>query len=156
MIHCICETYAKYQFISCVNVAEIPWIWRNYKKNYCSASRSFCAIIVLLSVQIFFSRALPDPADLHWRLRGELLHGEPRVHDGGPPPRPHVLLRRGRVQRGRRHQRQQLLQQLRPHLSAHHLQVRDCFRGRNIFSALPTIMSAHLNRDAEGIYLPSI
>ena len=43
-------------------------------------------------------RVLPDQADVHGRLRRQLLHGEPRLHDGGPPPRPHVLLRGGRVQ----------------------------------------------------------
>ena len=44
-------------------------------------------------------RALPGAADVHGRLRGELLHREPRVHDGGTPPRTHVLLRDRQVQR---------------------------------------------------------
>ena len=47
-------------------------------------------------------RALPGPTNVHGRLRGELLHRQPRMHDGGPPPRPHVLLRDGQVQRRRR------------------------------------------------------
>ena len=49
----------------------------------------------------FNSRALPGEAYVHRQLRGELLHGEPRLHGGGPPARAHVLLRDGRVQRGR-------------------------------------------------------
>ena len=47
------------------------------------------------------SRALPGAANVHGRLRGELLHRQPRVHDRGPPPRSHVLLRDGQVQRRR-------------------------------------------------------
>ncbi len=61
-------------------------------------------------------RTLPNSANVHGRLRGELLHGEPRLHDRGSPPRAHVLLRGGRVQRGLRPQQlqQQLLQNI-PH-----------------------------------------
>ena len=70
-----------------------------------------------------FCRALSDPAHLYGRLRGELLHGEPRVHDGGSPARPHVLLRRGRVQRRRVHQQQQH-QRLHPLFHVHNLQVK--------------------------------
>lgn len=60
-------------------------------------------------------RALPGQADLHRQLWGKLLHGEPRLHDGGPPPRTHVLLRGGHVQHRqptpprRRQQQQQRL-----------------------------------------------
>ena len=39
---------------------------------------------------------------MHGQVRGEPVHPEPRVHDGGPPPRPHVLVRGGRVQRRKR------------------------------------------------------
>ena len=52
-----------------------------------------------LVLPFLFFRALPGKEDVHRQLRGELLHGEPRVHDGGSPTWPHVLLRGGHVQR---------------------------------------------------------
>ena len=55
------------------------------------ASFDHCALL-------FCCRILPGEANLHGRLRRELFHGEPRLHDGGSPARSHVLLRGGRVQ----------------------------------------------------------
>ena len=42
--------------------------------------------------------ALPHQAHLHRPAGDQFLHGEPRLHDWGTPPRPHVLLWGGRVQ----------------------------------------------------------